>query len=158
MKSKFSLLLSVILFLGVAIADQYSKQYILHNAKQEYYVNTVLAFTPPAFNRGIAAGMLQSSGPMGFILLTIAIALIIIGFGAYTYNRWLSNCSIIGEALVLGGALSNLLDRFLYHGVVDFILLHYARWSLPLFNIADAAITLGVIIMFITAFNFERRC
>ena len=151
MNSKIKLLLSFVLFIGVGLVDQLSKQYILQHAKEKYYLNALLAFTPPTMNRGIAGGMLQSTGPLGFILLTMLIMLIIAGFAVYTYRRWSVGGTIIGETLVLSGALSNLLDRFLYHGVVDFILLHHAQWSFPVFNVADAAITIGVVLMFLGA-------
>lgn len=151
MNSTARLLFSFILFITVGLIDQMSKQYILHHAKTKYYVNAMLAFTPPTFNRGIAGGMLHTHDGIGFLALSILIMLIVAGFAVYTYRRWSTGCSIIGETLVLSGALSNVLDRILYHGVVDFILLHHAKWSFPIFNVADAAITLGVFIMFFGA-------
>ncbi len=49
-------------------------------------------------------------------------------------------------SLVLGGALGNLIDRLCYGHVIDFILLYYQQWSWPAFNVADAAISLGMIL------------
>jgi signal peptidase II len=46
---------------------------------------------------------------------------------------------------VLGGAIGNLIDRLIYGAVVDFVLLHAGHWQWPAFNLADSAITLGVI-------------
>ncbi|PCK03663.1 MAG: signal peptidase II [Alteromonadaceae bacterium] len=54
----------------------------------------------------------------------------------------------LGMALILGGALGNLYDRATLGYVVDFILLHYKEMEFPVFNIADLAITLGVVILF----------
>ena len=48
-------------------------------------------------------------------------------------------------ALVLGGALGNLIDRVSHQHVIDFILLHYRGWYFPAFNLADGAITLGAL-------------
>jgi signal peptidase II len=48
-----------------------------------------------------------------------------------------------GLALVLGGALGNVIDRVLLGYVVDFVRVHYADWYFPAFNVADSAITLG---------------
>ena len=53
----------------------------------------------------------------------------------------------IGLALVLGGAVGNLLDRLTRGVVVDFIDVHYAGWHWPAFNVADSAITVGVVIL-----------
>jgi signal peptidase II len=55
-------------------------------------------------------------------------------------DRWLS----LSVALILGGAVGNLVDRLAYGHVVDFIQLYYQRWSFPIFNVADSAISLGV--------------
>ena len=50
-------------------------------------------------------------------------------------------------ALVLGGALGNVLDRVLYGHVVDFLLFHWQTWHFPAFNLADSAITVGAALL-----------
>lgn len=50
-------------------------------------------------------------------------------------------------ALVLGGAIGNLIDRLLYGYVIDFFDVYYGAWHFPAFNVADSAITLGVMLM-----------
>jgi signal peptidase II len=50
-------------------------------------------------------------------------------------------------ALVLGGALGNLWDRLTLGHVVDFVLLHAGRYAWPAFNVADSAITVGVVVL-----------
>ena len=50
-------------------------------------------------------------------------------------------------ALILGGAAGNLVDRLSTGAVTDFIVLHYRDWHWPTFNLADAAISLGVVIL-----------
>ena len=49
----------------------------------------------------------------------------------------------IGLALILGGALGNVIDRLHYGFVIDFVLVHYGDWQFPAFNVADSAITVG---------------
>lgn len=63
----------------------------------------------------------------------------------------------LGLALVLGGAIGNLIDRSLYGYVVDFILFHYQEWSYPAFNIADSAITCGVVLILYDGVVLDRR-
>ncbi len=63
----------------------------------------------------------------------------------------------IGLALVLGGALGNLTDRFRFGYVVDFIDFHYRGWHWPAFNLADTVITLGVIVLLIDLTRIFRR-
>jgi signal peptidase II len=63
----------------------------------------------------------------------------------------------MGLALVLGGAVGNVIDRSFYGYVVDFILFHYQEWSYPAFNIADSAITCGVILILYDGVVLDRR-
>ncbi len=65
------------------------------------------------------------------------------------YRRFLQSRFVLGEVLVVSGSFSNLIDRVLHYGVIDFIQILYGDWSWPLFNIADCCIVVGVIIMFI---------
>lgn len=62
-----------------------------------------------------------------------------------------------GLALLLGGALGNFIDRVLYGYVVDFILVYWRDWSYPAFNLADSAITGGVILVLFDGLVLERR-
>lgn len=52
-------------------------------------------------------------------------------------------------SLVLSGAIGNVIDRIIYGAVVDFVDVHYMGWHWPAFNIADSAITIGVILLII---------
>jgi signal peptidase II len=58
----------------------------------------------------------------------------------------------IALSLVLGGAVGNLIDRLAYGYVIDFLDVYYGTWHWPAFNIADSAITLGVILMLVESF------
>lgn len=64
-----------------------------------------------------------------------------------------------GLALVLGGAVGNLVDRIHYGHVVDFIDVYFARWNyhFPAFNVADSAITVGAVFLIIDALFFSGR-
>ena len=64
----------------------------------------------------------------------------------------------IAIALILGGALGNLIDRSTLGYVVDFIHVHYnMSWNFPIFNIADCAVTLGTILLLIDTFFLEKK-
>ncbi len=58
--------------------------------------------------------------------------------------------------LILGGAIGNLIDRFLLHAVVDFLHFHIGEYSWPAFNLADSAITCGAVMLIADSF-LERR-
>ena len=58
-------------------------------------------------------------------------------------------------ALVIGGAIGNLIDRLLIGRVVDFIDFYVGTWHWPAFNVADSAITLGIVLLLVTGFREE---
>jgi len=62
-----------------------------------------------------------------------------------------------GLALILGGAVGNLIDRIAYGYVVDFIDVFYGDWHWPAFNVADSAITIGAILVIIDSFMTSRK-
>jgi signal peptidase II len=96
------------------------------------------------WNRGMSFGMLNSGDPLvPWILggLAVAVSIGLVWWLARAH-RWLV---VAGLGLVLGGAVGNLMDRLLYGAVVDFVLLHAGQWQWPAFNLADSAITLGVL-------------
>jgi len=59
----------------------------------------------------------------------------------------------VALSLILGGAIGNLIDRLVYGYVIDFLDVYYQTWHWPAFNIADSAITLGVILMLVESFG-----
>ena len=70
----------------------------------------------------------------------------------YTYTRWKIDAIIWPYILVLGGAISNIVDRILYGGVIDFIELSCYGWSWPIFNIADMIIVFSISCLVIQEF------
>jgi signal peptidase II len=59
----------------------------------------------------------------------------------------------VALSLILGGAVGNLIDRLAYGYVIDFLDVYYETWHWPAFNIADSAITLGVMLMLVESFG-----
>ena len=99
-------------------------------------------------NRGIAFGQLQESGSFGrwfFVVLAIAAALAVFYYFLRTPrndDRVLGAC-----ALLLAGIAGNLTDRARLGYVVDFIVVHAGSWHWPTFNVADASITVGALLL-----------
>jgi signal peptidase II len=60
-------------------------------------------------------------------------------------------------ALILGGAVGNVIDRLLHGHVIDFIQVHYAGWFFPSFNVADSAITVGAALLILDELRRVRR-
>ncbi|MCL7751036.1 signal peptidase II [Guyparkeria hydrothermalis] len=77
-----------------------------------------------------------------FVFLAVVITAVLLGWLAFVAIR--DRRIQAGITLVIGGAVGNVIDRVLYGHVVDFLDFHVAGWHWPAFNIADAAITIGV--------------
>ncbi len=108
-----------------------------------------------AFNRGVTWSMFHSADTKMFVGLSIVIGLILSGLSYITYQRYHDGKNIVPELLVLSGGISNLLDRFLYGGVVDFILVGGNGYYWPAFNIADVCIVVGALLMLRQALKEE---
>ncbi len=143
----------------VLVADQVSKQLAerLLNLWQPVPILPVFSFTL-GYNPGAAFSFLGDAGGWQRLFF-VAVAL----FASVVLVAWLRRLKA-GErwqcwslSLVLGGALGNLIDRLLHGHVIDFIHLHYDRWHYPVFNLADSAITVGVIMLLIQVVWLDRR-
>lgn len=95
------------------------------------------------WNTGISYGLFGSLPVWGLGLLMLA-AIVALSVWWWQTDSGLTR---LGLSFSIGGALSNALDRLLYGAVADFFHFHYAEWSFYIFNIADMAITLGVILL-----------
>lgn len=90
-----------------------------------------------------------------FIGIALVVSVFIVGWVKRLSPR--ENWLAAALALILGGAIGNVIDRVMYGYVVDFIDLYYGAWHWPAFNIADSAITVGVAIMLIDSLLFSRE-
>ena len=154
MKQKILLGLYSLLFFGVVFCDRITKAWAWSLGEMRYKLHDLIA-CQVTFNRGISWGMLQSQSMFPFMVLTASIILVITLIAFHAYIRYKKGLLIFGEVLVLAGAFSNVFDRFYYGGVLDFIECSYRGWVWPSFNIADAAIVIGVSAMFITGWKGE---
>ena len=103
------------------------------------------------WNRGVSFGIFDSSSPPNQWLL-ISIALVIVTI--MLIWLWRSESRIISLALgiIIGGAIGNVVDRIHYGAVADFLDFYLGDFHWPAFNIADAGITIGVIILVLESF------
>ncbi|MCY4428725.1 MAG: signal peptidase II [Halieaceae bacterium] len=143
----------LMLWLSIAVVvvflDQWSKGLAVSQLQYGAPVRIlpVLNFTLQ-FNSGAAFSILSDLGDTGRWLLSALSILISVGLLVWMFSlpsgEWLLGFAL---AFILGGALGNLWDRLQLGHVVDFISVHYADRFFPTFNLADSAITLGVILM-----------
>jgi signal peptidase II len=93
------------------------------------------------YNLGVAFSML--SGMEGWFI--VSMRLVIVAFVLWLWRKTAPERSFahLGFALIVAGAAGNLLDRFFYGHVIDYILFHTDTWSFAVFNLADSFITIG---------------
>lgn len=143
----------------VIVVDQLSKQIAYANLLGQPSIEVLPFFQLTlVFNRGAAFGFLNdASGWQHYFFITIAIvvSLVLVGWLWRAQHRNAILCW--GLALILGGALGNLIDRVNQQFVIDFISLHYGQWQFPTFNIADGAITLGAVALILDTLGFGAR-
>ena len=146
--------------LGIIVIDQATKVYIMQTMR----LHESIVVIPNLFsityirNPGAAFGILSgSSGSFRFIFfgLTSLFALGLLGtiLVRMPKDDWMGRISVVS---ILGGAIGNLLDRLRYGEVIDFLDVYIETYHWPAFNVADSAITVGVIFL-ILHFAFEKQ-
>jgi len=144
---------------AIVVLDQSSKLV----AQQLLAVHEPVAVLPSlnlflTYNTGAAFSFLRDAGGWQrwlFAVLAIGVSVFIVLWlrRVPSGERWLA----AALALVLGGALGNLVDRLFRHdgGVVDFIDVYYGTWHWPAFNLADSAISIGAVMLLWSAVRGE---
>lgn len=110
-----------------------------------------------AYNTGAAFSFLaQAGGWQRWFFMTLAVAVAVV---LVLWIRRLTptdRLTAAGLAMVLGGALGNAWDRAYLGHVIDFIDVYYAQWHWPAFNVADSAITVGVVLLLIDGLKRKK--
>jgi len=146
----------------IFIADQASKIWMLNYLLPDGDLSVFrsIEITPffnlvTVWNRGVSFGLFSNDldyGPYLLIALSLAIS---IGFAIWAF-RTKDKIHHLCIALVIGGALGNVVDRVQFGAVFDFLDFHVFGFHWPAFNIADSAICVGVFILMIYSFLFEK--
>jgi signal peptidase II len=92
-------------------------------------------------NTGIAFSMFSELGAPALVALTMAVVALVLYLSWRTLPHQVA--ARLGFALIIGGAIGNLIDRVTLGYVIDYFLFHTATWSFAVFNLADAFITIG---------------
>ncbi len=142
----------------VVILDQYSKH--IASSSMELYQQIAVM---PMFNwtlmhnTGAAFSFLHDAGGWQrwfFTAVAVFFSVVIV----FWIKRLQADEKLqaIALAMILGGALGNVIDRIYLGHVVDFIQVYYQQWYWPAFNLADSAITVGVVLMIIDMIREQR--
>ena len=158
-KTETSMLRWLWVALVVIVLDQLTKYWAnsqLHPYSPEP-ITPGLNFTL-SYNTGAAFSFLADAGGWQrwfFIALALGVAAFII-----TWLRRLKHEELwtaVALTLILGGAVGNVIDRFVIGHVIDFIDLYYHGWHWPAFNVADSAITVGAVMMVIDGLRGRKK-
>ncbi len=138
---------------AIFVADQITKWIILSQVMVPPRVIEVTGFfnLVMVWNRGVSFGLFSNDSPLGpWLLSGLAVA---ISIGLFIWLRRADNRLLAAAlGLVIGGALGNVIDRVRFGAVADFLDFHLAGWHWPAFNVADAAIVMGVALILIEGF------
>ncbi|MCM2291570.1 signal peptidase II [Allorhizobium sp. BGMRC 0089] len=139
---RFSRLLPMLFILALILADQAIK----YAVETRLPVQEVVPVLPMlalyrTHNLGVAFSMLSHLDAWTII----AMRLVIVVFVSWLWSRTdpAHRLARIGYAMIIAGAFGNIIDRFVYGYVVDYILFHTQNWSFAVFNLADSLITVG---------------
>ena len=150
----------LLLILIVVMLDQFSKGWVVENLYLYQRIsilsffditllhNTGAAFSFFAFESG------NQRLPLILISFLVSLFLIVLLIKDAEISKFSQNFSV---ALIAGGAIGNLIDRVLEGYVVDFFLFYYQSFYFPAFNVADSAITVGVVIFLLDNFMIKNR-
>jgi len=151
---KFGLLISVLLL----VADQLSKFWVLEGLNLDE-IGTVallpfLNFTM-VWNEGISMSLPVGDwlGRWGLIILTGLISLWLVNWLRTSEKKF----EALALAMIIGGAVGNIIDRFIYGAVVDFVHLHAWGYSFYVFNVADSAISVGAVLLLYDGLRDGRK-
>lgn len=142
--------------LVVILVDQFSKWLIVKNMAIYEQITVIENFfyITSHRNKGAAWGILQ--GKMLFFYIITAIVVIGIIYYMQKYAKG-DALLAISLSLILGGAIGNFIDRLFRKEVVDFLDFIIFKYDYPIFNIADSALVVGVILMIIATFIDEKK-
>ena len=153
-------LIGYVLAAAIFIVDQISKYWIITllqlPQRGQIELLSILNFTWVE-NRGVSLGMLTASSDTQRWLLVALTGAISIGVAIWIWREKRAG-DVLPLAMVLGGAIGNLTDRIRYGYVADFIDLHFGDFQpFLVFNVADASITIGVVILVLRAFLLRDK-
>lgn len=142
--------------IGIIAIDQWSKWLVVQNMdlyEKIPVVKDFFYFTSHR-NKGAAWGILQDQ--MGFFYVVTVV--VVVGIIYYMEKQIKGNkLMAVSFSLILGGAIGNFIDRIFHQEVVDFLDFYIFSYDYPIFNIADSALVVGVILVFIATFIDEKK-
>ncbi len=153
--------LELFIAIAVVVLDQITKAMVRDRLPLHDSISVIPGFLDltRVHNTGAAFGMLNGVDfPLKTLVLSVVASVALAGVGWYALSVPLSDrFARIGVAGILGGAIGNLIDRATEGYVLDFVDAYWRGWHFWAFNVADAAITVGVVFMILDILGLGRR-
>ena len=148
-----------LLAVGAVILDQITKSAVL--AKFEDYER--LGIIPGFFdltlvyNTGAAFSFLATAGGWQKYFFIVLAATVCLWLGNAVRKNEFGTWGSWGAVMVIGGAVGNVIDRFIHGKVVDFLLVYWQNWHSPVFNIADCFVCVGAVLLVIDSIKHKKK-
>jgi signal peptidase II len=138
--------------LALVVADQFTKWLVFRSLGPYDTISVIPGFFDLVHvrNEGVAFGLLNNADlPFKAVITTTLAVAALLGIGLYARQlQPHERIARLGLACILGGAIGNLIDRVRQGYVLDFVDIYWNSWHFWAFNIADASITIGAILVF----------
>lgn len=147
---------AIVVVVVAVVLDQLVK-YLIETGLDMHTQVDVLPFLAlfRTHNTGIAFSMFSDLGSVGLIVITLAVVALVSWIGSRTEPS--QTIARLGFALIVGGAIGNLIDRVWHGYVIDYVLFHLPTWSFAIFNLADVFISVGAALVILQEFLSWRR-
>jgi len=138
--------------------DQLSKIYLIAAFMNDASDRTVGPYlnVVNAWNPGVSFSMLDNGGLWGTVMLSLFAFIVILFLTNWMFEEK-DRVIRFALALIIGGAVGNLLDRIQYGAVFDFLDFHYENWHWPTFNLADVFICIGAFMIVIYSLCTHKK-
>ena len=142
----------------VLLLDQIIKLVVMNNMNLHQEIKIIPNFFSLYYveNPGAAFSIL---GNQTMLLIIVSVVCLILIKEYIKKDKEFSNLSIISLGMIIGGTIGNLFDRILYKAVIDYLAFDIFKYSFPVFNLADIAITVGAGLLLLSYFidNFKKK-
>ena len=146
----------------VILIDRISKIWVIHHVQPSDELTVIPGWfhITHVYNNGAAFSLLadtRSPEKIRWLLIGFSIFAVLVVFALFLSVGKRFSATGVALALILGGAIGNLYDRFAYHFVIDFLAFSHWHYHYPDFNVADSCIVIGACLLLLEAFRSPNR-
>ena len=140
----------------VLLFDQFIKLIVMNNMKLHQEITIIPEFFSIYYieNTGAAFSIL---GNQTLLLVLVSVVCLMLMKEYIKKEKEMTSLSIISLGMIIGGTMGNLFDRILYKAVIDYLAFDIFKYSFPVFNLADIAITVGAALLLLSYFIENKK-